>query len=223
MKFRIPACALALTLPIAGVVPVTLATVSTLLVSAAAHADVAADPQAEMEATARQLFAAIDQNRAAIRKDPKKANPLVESILLPRFDTEYAAQLVLAQHWRTATAEQRQRFVAAMVQMLMNTYAGALADFSSDKFKILPYRPDSNPDLATVRTQVMRSSGVVVPVDYKLRRTPGGWKAFDVIIEGISYVKNYRTDLGAEISQRGLDAVITRIERDGMPAAGSKP
>ena len=69
----------------------------------------------------------------------------------------------------------------------------------------------------------MRSSGVVVPVDYKLRRTPVGWKAFDVIIEGISYVKNYRTDLGTEISQRGLDAVIARIERDGLPPAGNKP
>jgi len=188
-----------------------------------AHAEIAADPQAEMEATARQLFAAIDQNRVAIRKDPKKANPLVETILLPHFDTEYSAQLVLAQHWRSASPEQRQRFVNAMVQMLMNTYAGALTEFSSDKFKILPYRADNNPDMATVRTQVMRSSGVVVPVDYKLRRTPSGWKAFDVVIEGISYVKNYRTDLGAEISQRGLDAVIARIEKDGLPAASSKP
>ncbi len=188
-----------------------------------AHAGIAADPQAEMEATARQLFAAIDQNRVAIRKDPKKANPLVETILLPHFDTEYSAQLVLAQHWRSASPEQRQRFVNAMVQMLMNTYAGALTEFSSDKFKILPYRADNNPDMATVRTQVMRSSGVVVPVDYKLRRTPSGWKAFDVVIEGISYVKNYRTDLGAEISQRGLDAVIARIEKDGLPAASSKP
>ena len=223
MKIRIHALWLMLATSVAPLAPASLVTIGSALVSASARADVAADPQAEMEATARQLFAAIDQNRAAIRKDPKKANPLVETILLPHFDTEYAAQLVLAQNWRTASPEQRQRFVAAMVQMLMNTYAGALADFSSDKFKILPYRADANPDLATVRTQVMRSSGVVVPVDYKLRRTPVGWKAFDVIIEGISYVKNYRTDLGAEISQRGLDAVIARIERDGLPPAGNKP
>lgn len=191
-----------------------------LLVTAPVRADVAADPQAEMEATARQLFASIDQNRAAIRKDPKKAYPIVETVLLPRFDTEHAAQLVLAQHWRTATPDQRQRFVAAMVKLLMKTYGGALGEFSSDRFRILPFRPDANPDLATVRTEVTRSSGVVVPVDYKLRRTPSGWKAFDVIIEGISYVKNYRNDLGEEISQKGLESVIARLESEGADVGG---
>lgn len=218
MRQRFLSLLMAIAAPAAVLLPV-----SGLLLSAPVHAEAVTDPQAEMEATARQLFAAIDQNRAAIRKDPKKANPIVETILLPHFDTDYAAQLVLAQNWRTASPEQRQRFVAAMVKMLMNTYAGALTEFSADKFKILPYRADSNPDVATVRTQVMRSSGVVVPVDYKLRRTASGWKAFDVIIEGISYVKNYRTDLGEEISQRGLDAVIARIEREGSAPASAKP
>ena len=219
MKARILSTLLLLATPAAVTGSLVLAGYSA---QAAADSPPAADPQVQMEATARQLFAAIDQNRSAIRKDAKAAIPLIETILLPHFDTDYASQLILAQYWRTATTEQRQRFVTAMVQMLTNTYAGALAEFSSDRFKILPYRPDANPDLATVRTEVRRSSGVVVPVDYKLRRTAGGWKVFDVIIEGISYVKNYRTDLGAEISQRGLDAVIARIERDGTAAAGKK-
>jgi phospholipid transport system substrate-binding protein len=76
-----------------------------------------------------------------------------------------------------------------------------------------------------VRTLVMRSSGAAVPVDYRMRKTEAGWKAFDVIIEGISYVKNYRSDLGAEVSQKGLDAVIARLEHDGLNVqiAGDKP
>ena len=61
-----------------------------------------------------------------------------------------------------------------------------------------------------------RASGAVIPVDYRLRKTPDGWKAFDVIIEGISYIKNYRTDLGAEVSQKGLEAVIARLEKEGL-------
>jgi len=222
MKSRLAAVLVGLSTPLATALTTTPMLLGGSLYTVAAHAEIAANPQAEMEATARQLFAAIDQNRAAIRKEPKKAYPIVESILLPHFDTEYAAQLVLAQHWRTASPEQRQRFVNAMVQMLMKTYGGALADFSSDKFKILPYRPDPNVEIATVRTEVTRSSGVVVPVDYKLRRTAAGWKAFDVIIEGISYVKNYRTDLGAEISQNGLDAVIARLEKDAAEAGSPK-
>ncbi len=224
MRHRVAGALLGLMAPGFGLISATaILFVAEASIAAPATVEATAGPQAEMEATARQLFAALDQNRAAIRKEPKKALPLVDSILLPRFDTEYAAQLVLAQNWRTASAEQRQRFVAAMVQMLMKTYGGALADFSADKFKILPYRGDANPDLATVRTEVTRSSGVVVPVDYKLRHTAAGWKAFDVIIEGISYVKNYRTDLGTEISQRGLDAVITRLEKEVAQSGVGQP
>jgi phospholipid transport system substrate-binding protein len=181
------------------------------------------DPQAQMEAVSRELFAAIDANRAAIRKDPEKAYPIVDKILLPNFDIDYAGQLVLAQHWRSATTEQRQRFTQALYRALLRTYGGALADFTADRFKILPSRAEPDAMRATVRTQVTRVSGAVIPVDYLLRRTDNGWKAFDVIIEGISYVKNYRTDLGAEISQRGLDAVITRLEKEGLEIKTSGP
>ena len=127
MRHRVAGALLGLMAPGFGLISATaILFVAEASIAAPATVEATAGPQAEMEATARQLFAALDQNRAAIRKEPKKALPLVDSILLPRFDTEYAAQLVLAQNWRTASAEQRQRFVAAMVQMLMKTYGGAL-------------------------------------------------------------------------------------------------
>ncbi len=68
-----------------------------------------------------------------------------------------------------------------------------------------------------MRTEVKRSNGTRVPVNYSLRKTPEGWKAWDVVIEGISYVKSFRNDFGAEIDQRGLDAVIERMEKGGKP------
>ena len=173
-------------------------------------------PQELMEAVSKQMFDALDANRTAIRKDPEKAFPLVDTILLPHFDTEYAAQLVLAQSWRTATPEQQKRFVSALYRALLKTYGGAIADFTADRLKLLPFRGDPAATQATVRTLVTRSSGTVVPVDYRLRKTADGWKAFDVIIEGISYVRNYRADLDAEISAKGLDAVIQRIETQGL-------
>jgi phospholipid transport system substrate-binding protein len=181
-------------------------------------------PQELMEAVSKQMFDALDANRTAIRKDPEKAFPLVDTILLPHFDTEYAAQLVLAQSWRTATPEQQKRFVSALYRALLKTYGGAIADFTADRLKLLPFRGDPAATQATVRTLVTRSSGTVVPVDYRLRKTADGWKAFDVIIEGISYVKNYRTDLGAEVSAKGLDEVIDRLEREGLDVhlAGDK-
>jgi phospholipid transport system substrate-binding protein len=203
-------------------------------VAPSAHADAPAaatrlGPQEQMDRVARDLFAALDGDRAAIRKDPEKAFPIVEKILLPHFDTDYAAQLILAQHWRTATAEQRKRFINAMYYALLRTYGGAIGDFTADRFKIQPFRGDLSASSVTVQTTVTRASGAVIPVDYRVRHTPDGWKAFDVIIEGISYVKNYRTDLGAEISQKGLDAVIARLEKEGLvtkdagkPAAPAK-
>lgn len=193
----------------------------------AAEPAVQADPQQLMTDISKRMFEALDANRAAIHKDPEKVFPLVDSILLPHFDTGYAAQLVLAQNWKTATAEQRKRFVDALYKALLRTYGGALADFTADRLKVQPFRGDPAAKQATVRTLVTRSSGVVVPVDYVLHKTDEGWKAFDVVIEGISYVRNYRTDLGSEISQKGLDEVIARLERDGLKikdvAATAKP
>ena len=182
-------------------------------------------PQELMDKVSKEMFEALDANRAAIKKDPEKATPLVDAILLPHFDTDYAAQLVLAQNWRTATPEQQKRFVAALYRALLKTYGGAIADFTADRLKLLPFRGDPAATQATVRTLVTRSSGAVVPVDYRLRKTDDGWKAFDVIIEGISYVKNYRTDLGAEISAKGLEAVIARLEHEGLAVhiASDKP
>lgn len=173
-------------------------------------------PQELMADVSKRMFAALDSNRAAIRKNPEKVFPLIDQILLPNFDTEYAAQLVLAQNWRTATADQKKRFVDALYHALLHTYGGALSDFTSDRLKLLPFRGDPSAKLATVRTEVTRSSGLVVPVEYRLRKTDNGWKAFDVVIEGISYVRNYRTDLGAEAASKGLEAVIARLEHDGL-------
>src|SRR5262249_19320779 len=141
---------------------------------------------------------ALDANRDAIRKNPDKVYPLVDQILLPNFDTEAAARLILAKYWRTATPEQQKRFISALYKALLHTYGGALSDFTAERLRILPFRGDAKSDKATIRTEVTRSSGAVVPVDYRLHKTEAGWKAYDVVIEGISYVTNYRNDLGAE-------------------------
>jgi phospholipid transport system substrate-binding protein len=107
----------------------------------------------------------------------------------------------------------------------MADYGDALAEFTSDRLRILPFRGDPAADSATVRTEVKRDTGQMVPVNYSLRRTPQGWKAWDVTIEGISYVRNFRTDFGAEIDQKGLDAVIERLEARNAspPGRGAKP
>jgi phospholipid transport system substrate-binding protein len=165
----------------------------------------------------------LDANRAEYKKNPNKVRELVDKNMLPHFDTTYAAQLVLAKHWRTANPEQRKRFVEAFYQSLLQNYGEALLEFTPDRLKILPFQGDLNAKAVTVRSEVRRDNGSRLPVNYSLRKTPEGWKAYDVQIEGISYVKSFRTDFGSEIQQRGLDAVITRLEQQIASGTIKKP
>ena len=165
----------------------------------------------------------LDANREEYKKNPNRVRELVDKNMLPHFDTKYAAQLVLAKHWRTATPEQRERFVEAFYQTLLQNYGEALLEFTPDRLRILPFQGDPNAKVATVRSEVRRDNGQRVPVNYSLRKTPEGWKAYDVQIEGISYVKSFRTDFGSEIQAKGLEAVIQRLEQQVASGTVKKP
>jgi phospholipid transport system substrate-binding protein len=180
-------------------------------------------PQQLIEKVSQDLLREIDANRAALNADPAKLRALVDRVVLPSFDADYSARLVLGKYWRTATAQQRQRFVDAFIQSMMRKYGNALLEFTADRLVILPFKGDPAADRATVRTEVKRDNGTPVPVNYSLHATPKGWKAWDVTIEGISYVKNFRTDFGAEIEAKGLDAVIERLEAEGGVTAEPAP
>jgi phospholipid transport system substrate-binding protein len=177
-------------------------------------------PRELMQQISNNVLKDLDANREAYRKDPKKLRALIDKHLLPHFDVEYSARLVLGKHWRTATDDQKKRFVDAFYQSLMRNYGNAMVDFTADRLTILPYKGDPDATTATIRTEIKRDNGAPVSVNYSVHATPKGWLAWDVIIEGVSYVKNYRTDFGAEIEQKGIDAVIQRLETQN---ASGKP
>jgi phospholipid transport system substrate-binding protein len=179
-------------------------------------------PSQLIESSANMLLSGIDARRAEFRKDPTGLYELVANTLLPHFDTPYAAQLVLGQHWRNASADQRKRFVEAFYQSLLYTYGDAMVDFTGDRLKVLPTKVAPTDERATVRTEIKRSNGTKVAVNYSLRKVNGAWKAWDVVIDGISYVKSYREDYGAEVQQKGLDAVISRLEAKAQSAKSAK-
>jgi phospholipid transport system substrate-binding protein len=181
-------------------------------------------PQELVSKVANDTLKDLDANRAEYAKNKSKVRELVDKNMLPYFDTAYSAQLVLAKHWRTATPEQRKRFVEAFYQSLLQNYGEALLEFTPDRLKILPFQGNPADKLATVRTEIRRDNGSRVPVNYSLRRgDDGGWKAYDVQIEGVSYVKSFRTDFGAEIDQKGLEAVIQRLEQQVASGTVKKP
>jgi phospholipid transport system substrate-binding protein len=206
------------------VVAALLLSCSAALAQAPAAAPAAAgdDPSTVVQSAAQSILTALDKDRDAYRKDPAKVAQLVNQYLLPHFDTEFAARLVLGQYWRTATPEQRQRFVDAFYHSLLSNYGSAITEFTADRLKIYPTKVEGDAARATVRTEIKRDTGDRISVNYYMRKTPQGWKAWDVVIDGISYVNSYREDFGPQIESQGLDAVIKRLDMGEKPQSIGK-
>ncbi len=203
----------------ARVAPAAAAAAAPAPAAAPPVAVVDTDPGQLIDTAAQAMLRELDAHRDEYRHDTAKINAMVDRILLPHFDTDYSARLVLGRHWNTATPEQRQRFVDAFYHSLLNNYGAALLDFTGDRLKVIPYKGDAAATNATVRTQVRKNDGTIVAVNYSLHRTERGWMAWDVVIEGISYVKSFRDDFSSEIEARGVDALIDRLEKQ---KAGAK-
>ena len=195
---------------------------TTIPAATAATSTTQQTPSDIIQSAAQRTLNEMQSNRDAYRKDPSKARPMVDKYLLPHFDTEYAARLVLGQYWRTANPEQRKRFIDAFYYSLLTKYGSALVELTPDRLKVFPTTMDSGADHATVRTEVTFYNADRIAMNYSMHKTPEGWKAYDVNIEGISYIKSYREDFGAQIQQLGLDSLIARLEKGEKPADISK-
>jgi len=182
------------------------------------HADTAS-PNQVVQALVDDLAKTMEARRAELSKDRESLLKVIDGIVLPHFDIDYASILVLGQNARTATPEQRARFAKAMYNSITHRYAEGLLKYTEGRVRVLPFQGELNDKRTLVRTQVVLDDGKVVPVDYAFRKTKEGeWKAYDVIIEGISYVTNYRNQVAQEISKSSIDALTTRLETQGAKA-----
>ena len=180
-------------------------------------------PQQIVQQIADAIGAALKGHRDEYKKDKPKLVALINSVLLPHFDTSYAAILVLGRYARTATPEQINRFRKAFYDALIDRYADGLIDYREGRVTILPSRGTSDDGRrALVRSEVALDNGKKIAVNYVFRRTADGqWKAFDVVIEGISYIASYRSQVGEEIRHTSLNALITRLQSEGGKAINS--
>lgn len=163
------------------------------------------------EASSRMTAALKAEGKA--HADPEFLYRLVEEIVLPHVDFERMSRLVLGKYWHRATPEQRRRFVQAFRDLLVRTYATALADYADVEIEYLPMRTGTDPSQVTVRTEIHRPGGLSIPVYYSFYHKNGEWKAFDVSIDGVSLVTNYRSSFAAEIRQNGIEGLLKRLER----------
>ena len=186
-----------------------------MVTSLPAQADTAT-PDQVVQGIADDLGKAIEGHQTELKSDHDKLIKLIDGILRPRFDIAYASILVLGQYAPKATPEQRERFANAFYNSIAHRYAEGLLNYTRGRVRVLPTKGEMSDKRTIVRTEVVLDDGKRLAVDYAFRKTKEGeWKAYDVIIEGISYITNYRNQVGAEIQKSSLDALITRLETEG--------
>jgi len=173
----------------------------------------AKDPQALVEETSQLMLAKLREEKVLIKAEPNRIYDLVDQIIIPHFDFEYMSQMVLAKHWRRASAKQRQAFSEEFKQLLVRTYATSLNEYADQEISYLPFRPGSDASQAMVKTEIAQAGGFPIPIDYRLRENSGSWLVFDVVIDGVSLVTNYRTTFAKEIRSGDLDALIQTLAK----------
>lgn len=186
-------------------------------------APAAPPPDQVVQETTRRISDAIDPNREQLRKDSGKLYRLVEEIILPHFDFEAISQLVLGKSWRTATPEQRTRFTAAFRNQLVRTYSNALLEYSGRQLKYLPLKMAPGATDVNYRAEYHMANGQIVPMSYSLHLVQNEWKVYDITIDAISLVTNYRGVFAGVIRKNGLDDLIRQIEarNAGRSVAGN--
>jgi phospholipid transport system substrate-binding protein len=171
-------------------------------------------PAAVIESAVTQFAEKMDGRQDELASNPAALYALIDEVLLPRFDRKFAAQMVMAKHWRVADEAQRERFIEAFYQALLRRYADGLLEFNQDQVTVLPFRGDASKPRAKVKSTVQLNDGTKVAVNYELVKRDTGWLLFDVVIEGVSYIRNFRTEVDSEIRSSSLDAVIERLENE---------
>ena len=154
------------------------------------------------------------ENKRRLEDDKDELYSIIDSTLSPYFQKQYAGMLVLNKHWTKTDTDQRARFTEGLYQSLVKSYALTLLNFDVSNIKVLPIVEitDQTKKL-TVKSEVLYK-GEVIPMNFSFGLFRDGWRFFDVRIEGVSYIKNYRNQFDAEITAVGIDAVIERLESE---------
>lgn len=197
-------------------------TLLTLLMGLSAPAVSAADiaPDALARTTTQDVLAILKQDKD-ITGNQGKVYKLVETKILPIFDFNRMTQLVIGKHWPRASAQQKQSLVTEFRNLMVRTYSSSLMAFNNQTvdYKPLSMRPDDTD--VTVRSEIRQPGGQPIPINYSMYKTAYGWKVYDVTIDGVSLVTNYRSSFSNTIRQSGIDGLIRTLATQSV--RGAKP
>ncbi|MFO1372161.1 MAG: ABC transporter substrate-binding protein [Candidatus Competibacteraceae bacterium] len=170
-------------------------------------------PHDIVQDTSAQMLDALRKNRETLTRDSSRIYELVNQIVLPNFDFELMSRWVLGRAWQQATPEQRRYFTEEFRTLLVRTYAKALLEYSDEDIRVLPVPATANSDEVTVRTEVHPRTGQPIQINYSMHRSNEAWKVYDVTVDGVSLVTNYRGTFASQIRNGGLDTVIADLRQ----------
>lgn len=177
-------------------------------------------PDALVREVSSDVIETARQDKSIQAGDVNKIIALVDTKILPHVNFQRMTASAVGRYWRQATPEQQQRLQDEFKQLLVRTYAGALAQVKDQSVHLKPMRAAPEDTEVIVRTEV-RGKGDPIQLDYRLEKTPNGWRIYDVNVLGVWLVENYRSTFAQEIGKSGIDGLITKLaERNKVAAAG---
>ena len=186
-------------------------TASTLLISAVQAQSTAATPDALVRDLSNEVLNAIKADKALKSGDANRLQKLIDEKVLPYTDFQKMTQLSVGPGWRNATPEQRAALTREFRTLLVRTYSGALSQVSDHKVELRPFRAQPTDTDVIVRTQVVASRGDPIQLDYRLEKTDGGWKIYDINILGVWLVENYKSQFSSQVNSSGVDGLIKTL------------
>ncbi len=176
------------------------------------------EPQVLVQETTDKIISVLSAEQDKIKAEPGRLLEVVDAIVAPHFDFERMSSWVLGKYWRKASADEKARFAREFRTLLVRTYAKALNDNYDKQIDMLAPRKRKDGKQVTVRTEIQQSGGFPIPISYKMHMKDGAWKIFDVSVDGISLVANYRSSFAKEIRKDGLEKLIARLADRNKPA-----
>ena len=168
-------------------------------------------PEALVKRVSQDVIATIKTDPKVQAGDQARIREVMEVKLLQHFDFARMTSLAMGRNWRAATPEQQQRLTDEFRTLLVRTYSGALNKYRDETIEYKPLRMNPGDTEVTVRTAVMKPGGAPIQIDYSMEKTPSGWKAYDVIVAGVSLVTNYRDEFNGAIKAGGVDGLIATL------------
>lgn len=170
-------------------------------------------PYAVLESVGNKLFNRIAANQKEIQKFPPLMQDIVEEELMPSIDYRYASYRILGKHLKDTNKEQRSQFVNAMRSYLSRTYATALTQYKSQNIIFEPEKSVKNKKIVAIKMQIVELNSPTIDVIFKMRKNKktGEWKAFDMVVEGISLLSSKKAELSKKIAKEGIDQVSIEL------------